>query len=86
MTVRSEQQTRERMTVSVSRRTREIVETKARERGTDMSAVVEDAVMRLFREERRIVAQAAILEDAEEDERLAELWMQASEPLEDEGW
>jgi uncharacterized protein (DUF1778 family) len=84
--VRQEHQRRERMTVSVSRDTRDFVRSAAARHGTDQSAVVEEAVRRMQREERRTLTQEALLAQADDDARTAEAWASADAPLEDDAW
>lgn len=77
---------RERMTVSLSPEIRDYISREAAARGTDQSAVVEDAVKRMLREERRRVSQAALLATAAFDEALAEAWMADDTTLDDLSW
>ena len=86
MATQTPRRNRERMTVSLSPETRHYISTEAAARGTDQSAVVEDAVRRMFREERKRVSQAALLADAEVDEALAEAWMVGDTTLDDLPW
>lgn len=71
MTVRTPAR-KERLTVSLSRRARDFIREQATDTGTDQSAVVEDAVLRLWRERRRETTRQALLANWDEDERLAE--------------
>ncbi len=63
---------KERLTVSLSRRARDFIRAEANESGTDQSAVVEDALVRLWRERRREATRRALLADWDTDEQLAE--------------
>lgn len=63
---------KERLTVSLSRRARDFIREQAADTGTDQSAVVEEAVLRLWRERRRERTRQALLANWDADERLAE--------------
>ena len=86
MATQTGRRNRERMTVSLSPETRDYISKEAAARGTDQSAVVEDAVRRMFREERKRISQAALLANAEHDEQMAEAFRFADAPLDDYPW
>lgn len=72
---------KERLTVSLSRRARDFIRDQANDTGMDQSAVVEDAVLRLWRERRRDTTRQALLANRDEDERLAEELARLDDPL-----
>ena len=86
MAIQTVRRTKERLTVSLSRETREFISKEATARGTDQSAVVEDAVRRMFRDERRKLTQQALLENAEFDDSLAEGFMRGDTTLDEYPW
>ena len=86
MVVQTARRNKERLTVSLSRETRAFIQDAAASRGTDQSAVVEDAVRRMHREERRTLSQEVLLAMAEHDEALAEAFVGADEPIDDDPW
>lgn len=63
---------KERLTVSLSRRARDFIRTEANDTGTDQSAVVEEALLRLWRERRREATRQALTANRDADERLAD--------------
>lgn len=83
---RTVRRTKERLTVSLSRETREFISTEATARGTDQSSVVEDAVRRMFRDERRRLTQLALLETAELDQSVAEGFLRGDTTLDEYPW
>jgi hypothetical protein len=72
--------------VSISSHTRQYVQDAARERKTDQSAVVEEAIERMRRAERRTITQEALRAQADLDRELAERWLAASPPVDDDPW
>lgn len=72
--------------MSLSPAMRDYISQEAARRGIDQSAVVEEAVKRMFREERRKVTQASLLANAEFDLALVEEFRFADAPLDDYPW
>jgi hypothetical protein len=84
--VQSVRRNKQRLTVSLSREARAFIQDAATARGTDQSAVVEDAVRRMQREDRRRLSQEVLLAMAEQDEALAEAFTASDEPIGDDPW
>jgi hypothetical protein len=84
--VQGTRRNKERLTVSLSREARAFIQDAAAARGTDQSAVVEDAVRRMQREERRQLSREVLLAMAEQDEALAEAFTGSDEPIHGDPW
>ena len=72
---------RARLTVSLAPEISEYVRATAERTQRDQSAVVEEALRRLRRDERRRVTQVALREDAGIDRDMAEAWIAADPPV-----